>query len=114
MRRILRSRIVLPVVLTGFAGAALAGGVEEQTWEGHITDDMCGSEHMMEGMSHPECAVACMEMGAALQLFVPADETIYAIDDQKKAEEFAGTDVVVTGILGEDGKTVTIHSIAAR
>lgn len=107
-------RIVLSLFLTSLAGAALAGGVEEQTWEGHITDEMCGSEHMMEGMSHPECALACMEMGAALQLHVPADETIYAIDDQKKAEEFAGTDVVVTGVLSEDGKTVTVHSIAAR
>ena len=115
MRLVSVSRIVF-VFLT-LTGLALAAGVpagEEQTWEGHITDEMCGSEHMMDGMTHPECALACMEMGAALQLYVPADEAIYAIDDQEKAEEFAGTDVTVTGVLSDDGETVTIHSIAAR
>lgn len=97
------------------AGAAsLAALPEEQTWEGHITDDMCGKEHMMDGMSHPECAIACVEMGSALQLFVPADDEVYAVDDQQKVMEFAGTDVVVTGVLSEDGRTVTIHSIEAK
>ena len=101
-------------MLLGGAGAALAGGLEEQTWEAHVTDEMCGKEHMMEGMSHPECAIACVEMGAALQLYVAADDAVYAVVDQKKVEEFAGTDVVVTGVLSEDKMTVTVHSIKAQ
>ena len=102
----------LALLLAGATAFAVAQ--EEQTWEGHITDEMCGKEHMMDGMTHPECAIACVEMGAALQLFVPADDEVYAVDDQEKVTEFAGTDVVVTGVLSEDRKTVTIHSIKAQ
>ena len=65
-------------------------------------------------MSHPECAIACVEMGAALQLFVPAEDEVYAVDDQQKVMEFAGTDVLVTGVLKEDRKTVVVHSITAK
>ena len=102
----------LAVLLAG--ANAVADGIEEEIWEGHITDEMCGKEHMMDGMSHPECATACVEMGAALQLFVPAEDEVYVVDDQQKLMEFAGTDVVVTGVLNEDTKTVTIHSIKAK
>ena len=112
-------RIVLSVAASAFlvAGplsATVAPAAQEQTWEGHITDEMCGSEHMMDGMTHPECARACMEMGAALQLYVAAEEALYAIADQQQAEEFAGMDVTVTGVLSDDGTTVTIRSIQAR
>lgn len=92
----------------------LAGAQEEQTWEAHVTDDMCGKEHMMDGMTHPECAIACVEMGSALQLYVEADDAVYAVDDQEKVTEFAGQDVTVTGVLSEDKATVTVHSIEAR
>lgn len=104
----------LALVLAGVSAVLLAAAQEEQTWEAHVTDDMCAKEHMMDGMTDPECAVACVEMGAALALFVPADDVVYAVDDQAKVTEFAGTDVVVTGVLSEDGKTVTVNSIKAK
>ena len=94
--------------------SALAAAQEETTWEAHVTDEMCGKEHMMDGMTHPECAIACVEMGAALQLYVEADDAVYAVDDQEKVTEFAGQDVTVTGVLSEDRTTVTVHSIEAR
>ena len=53
-------------------------------------------------------------MGAALALFVEADDAVYAVDDQEKVTEFAGQDVTVTGVLSEDKTTVTVHSIEAR
>lgn len=97
-----------------FAPSTERAPADEQTWNAHITDSMCGTEHMMDGMSDPECAVACREMGADYALFVPETETVYGIANQEKVEEFAGTDVVVTGTLSEDGSTVTVVSIAAR
>ena len=110
--RIVATVFFLALLLAGAFG--LAAAQEEQTWEAHVTDEMCGKEHMMDGMTHPECAVACVEMGAALQLYVPADDAVYAVDDQGKVEEFAGTDVTVTGVLSEDQTTVTVHSIESR
>ncbi len=109
--------VLRTVLLSASSTLVFAGTIpaaEEKAWAGHITDEMCGSEHMMEGMTHPECAISCMEMGAALQLYVEAEEAIYAIADQKQAEQFAGMDVTVVGVLSEDGETVTIHSIESR
>lgn len=114
MRVTRTAALVLSLALLLAGAAAFAATQAEQTWDGHITDDMCAKEHMMDGMTDPECAVACVEMGAALALFVPADDEVYAVDDQEKVTEFAGTDVVVTGVLSEDRKTVTIHSIKAQ
>ena len=100
----------------GFSVSAgrLAEASEERTWAAHITDSMCEKEHMMDGMSDPECAVACREMGADYALFVPEEDTVYRIANQEKVEEFAGTDVTVTGVLGEDGATVTVVEITSR
>ena len=95
---------------------ALAAGAaaQEKTWDAHITDEMCGSSHMMEGMTDPECAKACQEMGSALALYGAAEDLVYAIADQEQVQPFAGTDVRVTGTVSEDGKSVTITSIEAR
>ena len=112
--RTLASISVFAALVLATSVFVFAGAMQEQTWEAHVTDEMCGKEHMMDGMTHPECAIACVEMGAALQLYVPADDAVYAVDDQQKVEEFAGTDVVVTGVLSEDKTTVTVQSIAAR
>ena len=114
MRRFRNVTAVFSLVLLLAGAAALAAAQEEQTWEAHVTDDMCAKEHMMDGMTDPECAIACVEMGAALALFVEADDAVYAVDDQEKVTEFAGQDVTVTGVLSEDKSTVTVHSIAAR
>jgi len=106
--------LVLSLVLLLVGASTLVAAQQEQTWEAHVTDDMCAKEHMMDGMTDPECAIACVEMGAALALFVEADDAVYAVDDQEKVTEFAGQDVTVTGVLSEDKTTVTVHSIEAR
>ncbi|HXV65472.1 MAG TPA: hypothetical protein VEK15_32550 [Vicinamibacteria bacterium] len=91
-------------------GAAI--GHTEETFEGYVTDDMCGAEHMMEGMSDKQCADECVGMGAAYALYVPDDEMLYAVDDPEKIKPFAGEDVVVSGTLDEDGETIRIESVA--
>lgn len=112
--RIAAIDVSLAIVLVGAFSLASPAATEEQTWEAHVTDEMCGKEHMMDGMTHPECAIACVEMGAALQLYVEADDAVYAVDDQEKVTEFAGQDVTVTGVLSDDKTTVTVHSVEAR
>lgn len=114
MRRFRNLTIGFSLVLLLAGAAALAALQEEQTWAAHVTDDMCAKEHMMDGMTDPECAIACVEMGAALALYVEADDAVYAVDDQAKVTEFAGQDVTVTGVLSEDKSTVTVNSIEAR
>jgi hypothetical protein len=99
----------MAVIVLALIGAA---GAEDRKLEGHVTDDMCGAEHMMEGMNSKECADECVKMGAAYALFVPADKKMYLADDAEKLEPFAGEEVVVTGSVSADGKTVKVSTIA--
>lgn len=111
-----RQQLGLFAVTLALAALAFAAGAaaQEKTWDAHITDEMCGSSHMMEGMTDPECARACQEMGSALALYVAAEDMVYKVADQEQVQPFAGTDVRVTGTVSEDGKSVTISSIEAR
>jgi hypothetical protein len=94
-----------------FAILALFAAAEDKTFEGSVTDDMCGAEHMMEGMNPKECADECVKMGALYALYVPADKKMYLVDDPKKLAPFAGENVVVKGSLSEDQKTLKIASV---
>lgn len=109
MERIAVLIAVMMLLLSSGAGAS-----EEREFKGYITDDMCGAEHMMEGMNDKECAHECVEMGALYALFVPDDETMYAVDDQERMKPFAGEKVVVTGSLSEDGKSITVVSVVKQ
>lgn len=99
----------ISVIVLALIGAS---GTEERELKGYVTDDMCGAEHMMDGMNSKECADECVKMGAAYALFVPSDEKMYLADDPEKLKPFAGEDVVVKGSVSADGKTVTVASIA--
>ncbi len=102
-------RVVLGLLI--FAGLSYA---HDREFKGQMTDDMCGAKHMMEGVSDKECADKCAEAGAKYALFVPDDEKMYVVDDQAKAKEFAGENVVVKGSLSKDGKTIKLTSIAKQ
>lgn len=108
----MKSMMAMPLLflLGGIATATLA---EDKSYEGSVTDDMCGKEHMMEGMTAKECTDECVGMGAAYVLFVPADEKMYKVDDPEKLKPFAGEEVVVTGSLGDDGETLKVTSVRA-
>lgn len=98
----------LLVLVVGFSHA------NDKEFKGQMTDDMCGRSHMMEGVTAKECADKCVAAGAKYALFVPDDEKMYLLEDQDKAKEFAGENVVVQGSLSEDGKTIKSSSITKQ
>ncbi len=100
-----RAFVLSLVCLASFAAA------EEKEFQGYVTDDMCAKEHMMEGMNDRECADECVKMGAVYSLFVPDDAKMYLADDPKKLEPHAGENVVVTGTVSADGKSIQVTSI---
>lgn len=73
-----------------------------------------GSHEMMEkqhnmpsnAASDKACTVACVKAGAKLVLYDASTKTVYELDDQKKAEQFAGEKVKLTGTIDKD---YTIH-----
>src|ERR1700679_1514772 len=94
--------------------AALGVGRADQTFTGEIMDSQCADmgshDNMMKGehaSNAKECALACVKKGAPLALFDPAAKKAYRLDNQKKAKDFAGQKVTVTGKLADDSIHVT-------
>ena len=79
---------------------ALAGEQGEQVeLSGWITDEYCGKANAnAEGKG---CALACAKKGAQLVLY--SNEKIYKLSDQEGAKQHVGHEVVVHGVLAEDG-----------
>ena len=88
------------------------------TWEGQISDSMCGADHSAMGggksVNAHDCTLACTKSGAKFVL-VSAGKVL-AIVNQKFADlgKFSGQNVSLTGEMSEDGKGVTVTKVAAH
>ena len=106
--------LTIAAILTGAAAiAALAEEPKkaETSITGYVTDSMCKGDGAKPG--HKECALKCAkEKGAKLGVWDADAAKFYALDDQKKATEFAGEIVTVTGTLDEAAGTLKVTSIA--
>ena len=104
--------ITLLCVAAGFGVARAA----DKTFTGEIMDSQCAEmgshDNMMKGehaSNAKECAIACVKAGGKYALYDPAAKKAYQLDDQKKAKEFAGQKVTVTGKL--DGDSIQVSKI---
>jgi len=91
---------------------------KDHTYKGQVMDSACAKAgnhdagYKMTGTSTPkDCTLACMKAGSKLMLYNPATKTAYELDDQSKAEEFAGQDVKVEGTLDRSTKTIHVDKI---
>ncbi len=84
------------------------GKSNAQTFSGEIMDSLCAKdgthEKMMDemksmGRDKNTCATKCVQLGSKYVLFDADKKTIYGLDDQDKAEAFAGQRVRVMGTL---------------
>lgn len=85
---------------------------------GEIMDSLCAKngshDKMMDemksmGREKQSCTQKCVQLGAKYVLFDAAKKTVYGLDDQDKAESFAGQKVRVKGTL--EKKKIKVHSI---
>ena len=100
------------------------GGDTAQAFSGEIMDSLCAKdgshEKMMDemksmGRDKNTCAIKCSQLGAKYVLFDPDKKTTYALDDQGKAESFAGQKVRVTGTLAKNKiKVENIEAIGGQ
>ena len=87
------------------------GKANAQTFSGEIMDSLCAKdgthEKMMDemksmGRDKNTCATKCAQLGSKYVLFDADKKTIYGLDDQDKAEAFAGQKVRVLGTLAKN------------
>lgn len=93
----------------------------DKTYTGEIMDSQCAGmgshEDMMKGehaSNAKECAIACAKSGGKFELYDPAAKKSYQLDNQKKAKDFAGQKVTVTGKLDSKGDAIQVTNIQPR
>ncbi len=87
-----------------------------ESLHGEIMDSQC-AEIGTHGIVNPlkttrECTIDCVRFGESCMLCDPAVQLAYGLDDQRKAQAFAGDRVDVIGAL--DKTTHTIHVLDIR
>ena len=109
-------------IIAIFLFLALTGAApDEQSFTGEIMDSKCanlgGHAEMMKEHeilhTDKECTLECQKGGARLVLFNPFTKLTYQLDDQNKSEQFAGTNVSVSGTLDDSRKTIHVSNITA-
>ncbi len=90
------------------------GRAADHTFTGEIMDSQCAQmgshDNMMKGegaKNAKECTIACVKSGGKYALYDPTAKRAYQLDNQKKAGEYAGQKVTITGTL--DSGTDSIH-----
>jgi hypothetical protein len=98
--------------------SSLTAAQKTQTFTGEIMDQQCallgGHAAMMnQGESAKDCANRCVSIGGKYVLFDSGTKTVYQLDDQKRAQPFAGAKVKITGNYDTSSKTIHVASIQA-
>jgi beta-glucosidase len=105
-------------ILLGWSSLCAASKEKYQTFTGEITDSMCAQagshQETMKKVGAKDandCADKCVRAGAKYVLVDAASKTVYQLDDQVNAYEFAGYKVAVTGKYNPENKTIWVHDI---
>jgi hypothetical protein len=103
------------------AGAFAAPRPKARSFLGQIMDEPCAKQgnhkmgYQMTGTHTPkDCTIACANAGAKIVLYNPATKTIYLLDNQAEAREFAGQTVEVFGTYDPRTRTIHVEKIAAK
>jgi hypothetical protein len=90
----------------------------DRTFAGEIMDSQCAQmsshDNMMKGegaTNAKECTIACVKKGGTFALYDPAAKRAYQLDNQKKARDFAGQKVTITGSLDSGGDAIHVSQI---
>jgi hypothetical protein len=107
----MKAFISLTAAILFTAGTSFAA---EQTWNGQISDSLCGAKHESESIgegngkiSDQECTVACVKGGSKYVLVSSGKK--YQIANQTYADlaKYAGRTVKLTGEIKDDSITVS-------
>lgn len=110
----MKARILILVALALTTCNIVVGQAQKsnqsKTFEGTVSDNMCGAKHMAKDKSAAECTRECVKMGSDYALVVGSK--VYTLKGDKSAlDKFAGQKATVTG--KQSGETIAVDSIAA-
>ena len=115
--RVVATFLVLLVAGSLYGAPSNSSG---STVTGEIMDSICGKSgshdpmmQEMKSMTHDKaiCSAKCIQLGAKYVLYDSSTKTVYELDDQNKAAQFAGHSVRVSGTVQK--KKIKIGNIEA-
>jgi hypothetical protein len=111
-------KFIVSLILPSSLLAVSLAAQKAQTFSGEIMDQQCAllgghSAMMNQGESAKDCANRCVSIGGKYVLFDGTNKAVYQLDDQKKAQAFAGAKVKVTGSYDTSSKTIHVANIQA-
>jgi hypothetical protein len=122
-----RFRIGSALILVFFAAVSLRAFVRESrqqqnntpmSFTGYLMDNECAAKQSHDAMmkqegfkNAKECTLGCVKAGGVFVLYVPANKTVYQLDDQEKPVDFAGQKVTIIGSYDGEKKTIRVQTI---
>ncbi len=103
-RKLISLFVVLAFLLT--ASPIFAAN---QSWTGVISDSHCGAMHNTASKQAEACVAKCIKAGNKYVFVNSADNKVYKLVPQAKANGHGGHEVTVTGTLS--GDTIHVASI---
>lgn len=104
----MKKPLVVAAALFGIALPATLAFAAPQSFEGTVSDSMCGKKHMMPGKSDADCTKECVKAGSSYILVT--DKKTYTLSGKPdQLAQFAGKHAKVQGELKQD--TITVSSI---
>jgi hypothetical protein len=117
MRKVILSLLASASLLAILFSVGFAAQ-KSQTFAGDIMDQQCAllgghSAMMNQGESAKDCSNRCVSIGGKYVLYDGTNKMVYQLDDQKKAQPFAGGKVKITGSYDTSSKTIHVANIQA-
>ncbi len=125
MKNIMKNRVPLIFAISlltlpawMWTGSGPSSQATPQTFTGEVTDTICaktGSHDQMMakmptmGRDKAICTKQCAQIGAKYVLYDEASKAVYTLEDQGKAQTFAGQKVRVAGTL--DGNQIKVTNV---
>jgi len=97
-----------------FGTALLTAADKPQSFNGVITDTMCGVRHSMGITPDAKCVRECVKMDPKTTKYaLLVGNDLYVLSDQQSPEKFAAQKVTVTGTLFQNTKVLKVDKIEA-
>lgn len=106
-----RSILTFAVLTAALSLTALDAHAAIQTFEGIVSDSMCGMKHMMADKSPMQCTEECVKAGSSHALVV-GDKVYTLSGNPASIAPFAGKHVTMQGVLKD--KTITASIKGAK
>ena len=106
----MKSRTKVAAALTFALAGAVIAFAQQQSFNGVVTDSMCGTTHMAKDKTPAECTRMCVKDG--MKYALAADKKLYTLEGhESELSKLAGERVTITGTV--NGNTIAVQSVSA-